>query len=547
MLSSTKERTINLAELTVIAVCAFLPIFFSLSYRINIFLSWEGAYRLYLGQIPFRDFGLPMGFGYWIIPAVFFKIFGPYLATLVKAQIFINLVSGVTFRAILNLFKIDPFKRLCSVVVYCLTFILGNLWPWYNHSVIVFELIGLYFILSYILKSDQRFRIVSLIAGCFFLFLSFFTKQDAGALSIMLGASLMLYYAIIKNSFKPIGLFVLIMAGMTLLFILPFIQYDFFYWFNLGQPPHNSRVSIRDFAAVIFGESRWEKFYFLPIAGIVYFKFHRDPKFYLQKKEMIFVLLTLGILVEALLFQVTSYVPKNNNIFFHSFCFAFILANVNIDTSRFKLKLAPIVLIFVLFWWSETFWKYLDRMIVSRLFPHKVENITGNVGMGSFVLPTPCDTLRYSDQSTWTFSKYTAFQKVMMPMQTVTGIDYIMNMDVIRKKKSATKVLNMSELTPLAHEIGYELEKNQPLWYHHGVGIFDKEIDVFCNRIKNNYYDVVIFENIPGLNNFYPFIIRDCLLQNYSHSYTFKAPRSDFQGFVEIYVPKTTETPIAAR
>ena len=41
-----------------------------------------------------------------------------------------------------------------------------------------------------------------------------------------------------------------------------------------------------------------------------------------------FTLLTLGILAEAAIFQVTSYVPEDNNIFFHSFAFVFIFSGL---------------------------------------------------------------------------------------------------------------------------------------------------------------------------------------------------------------------------
>jgi len=122
-----------------------------------------------------------------------------------------------------------------------------------------------------------------------------------------------------------------------------------------------------------------------------------------------------------------------------------------------------------------------------------------------------------------------------MPAQTAAGIDYVMNMNVIKTKGPSVRMLNMSELTPLAYEIGYELEKKQPLWYHLGVGMFAKETNFFCSRIEHQYYDVVLFEYIPGLNNFYPFSIRECLAKNYVHVKTFKAPRSDFQGFIEVY------------
>jgi hypothetical protein len=253
---------------------------------------------------------------------------------------------------------------------------------------------------------------------------------------------------------------------------------------------------------------------------------------------MLFILFTLGILAEAFLFQVTSYIPKNNNIFFHSFCFAFIIVHLDLGDLKVNPKFAVLLLMLVLFWWSDSYWKYLNRIFISKLFPNTRESVEGNVGMSSYLVSTPCDTMRYSDPATWELSHYKAFKNVMMPPQTVAGIDYIMNLDVVKTKGRSMRMLNMTELTPLAFEIGYELEKKQPLWYHLGVGMFKKEVTFFCSRIEHQYYDVVLFEYIPGLNNFYPFSIRQYLAENYVHKKTFKAPRSDHQGFIEVYERK---------
>src|SRR5688572_32847076 len=100
---SLSERQLLVCELLIIVFFCFTPLFFNNPYRINIFLSWEGAYRMYLGQMPFRDFSLPMGYGYWVIPALFFKLFGPYFYSLIKARVFINLAAVLTFRSILRL------------------------------------------------------------------------------------------------------------------------------------------------------------------------------------------------------------------------------------------------------------------------------------------------------------------------------------------------------------------------------------------------------------------------------------------------------------
>src|SRR5678815_1396438 len=114
---------------------------------LNIFLSWEGAYRLSIGQIPFKDFALPMGYGYWVIPALFFKIFGPFMYTLIKAQVFINLVSVITFRAILRKLNVDSVTVFLSIIIFCFSYVSWNFWPWYNHLVIVLGFVAVYFAL----------------------------------------------------------------------------------------------------------------------------------------------------------------------------------------------------------------------------------------------------------------------------------------------------------------------------------------------------------------------------------------------------------------
>jgi len=172
---SIQEKWINRLEWIIIIGFAIIPLFINFPYRVNIFLSWEGAYRLYLGQVPYRDFGLPMGFGFWLIPALFFKLFGPYLITLIKAQVFINIISGFAFRSILISLSVNPTVRLLSVLVYVISFSFFNFWPWYDQSVIVFEIIGLAFLLKHLFQSTElKWKLIHLALSAVFLFWSFF-------------------------------------------------------------------------------------------------------------------------------------------------------------------------------------------------------------------------------------------------------------------------------------------------------------------------------------------------------------------------------------
>ena len=530
------------ADLFIIIVFCFVPVFLSFPYRVNIFLSWEGAYRLYLGQIPYKDFGLPMGFTYWVVPAIFFKIFGPYLITLVKAQVFLNLICALSFRGILKKLKLADGIRISVIIIFCLSYILINFWPWYNNSVIIYELAGLNFLFGFFAR-DNKWKYAYLFLSCFFLFASFFTKQDGGFLGFAIATALVFYHAIVSKKWKDFFLFIFGYVIIGVLIILPFTKYSFGYWFNHGQPPHTARFSAQDLFNTLFTGSQWIKFYLLLIAIIVAFKIRNNKRFFLNKNEILFLLLTLGILAEALIFGITSYTPPDNNIFFHSFALAYILAGLAeiaaIDFNRYRYFFGLVLL--VLFWWSGGYWQYINR-IASRMFPPQQtalenDNISAENVINEHTYMLNLDTNYYEDESTWrTIDSLKSFQKIYLPPSTIAGIQRLKKMPLLKDKN--VRVLNMTELTPLDYEFGYKLEtgENYPLWDHLGVCMFNKQCDDFCDKIKNKEYDVVLFENVPSLNNFFPFRIRDSLQVYYNKTDSFLAPRRPTNGTIEVYI-----------
>jgi len=157
------------------------------------------------------------------------------------------------------------------------------------------------------------------------------------------------------------------------------------------------------------------------------------------------------------------------------------------------------------------------------------------------------DTVRDIPQDQWVECGLPSFYRITMPAPTADGIHRLMDMDLVKRGRNGNlKVLNMSELTPLAEEIPFQLEKNSqlPLWYHLGVGMFNKQADTFETRIGQHYYDLVLFEYIPTLNNFYPFRVRDSLRQEYRLVDSFLAPRRgpETKGQIEVYVRPETKS-----
>ena len=174
-LTINRQRNyLGIAEILIIVLLASVPLFVTFPYRVNIFLSWEGAYRIGQGELPFRDFGTPLGGMFWVIPGIFFKIFGTQMVTLVKAQVFINIISGLAFRSILKSCGVQPGISFVSVLLYCLSFSFFNFWPWYNHTVIVYEFIGLAFLFKAIANPASKWAKPWLVLAAFFSVCSLF-------------------------------------------------------------------------------------------------------------------------------------------------------------------------------------------------------------------------------------------------------------------------------------------------------------------------------------------------------------------------------------
>ena len=539
------KRILSIAEVLVIVVIALIPLFPNLPYRLNSYLSWEGAYRMANGQVPFKDFGMPLGYMYWVIPAFFFKVFGAQMITLIKAQVLINIIGGLSFRWMLKSLNVPAAISFVGILVFCLTYSLPNYWPWYNNTVIFYEFVALAFLLHFLTRKPSKWALTWPALSGAFVFFSFFTKQDGGGLALLVCLALLIYDAVIEKRWAPVAAFAGGILITGLLMIMPLINYGFGYWFNHGQPPHSSRISISDIIKEFLLQSQWLKFYLAFIIILLFATVKNFTAFLQNKQLMLFTLLTLGIIAEAIVFQVTSYLPVDNNIFYHSFAIVYILTllssllPININTWKTTIVFTACILL----WWSQTYWKYIERFII----PSKQETYTSHKHAGyTYADVVNRNTYMIEIDTTavplheWRLSSLPTLRKVLLPGPTVDGIGRLMNSPLVKSGKKL-KVLNMSELTTLAAEIPFDLEtgKDYPLWFHKGVGMFEKETNMFISRVKNNYYDLVLFQYVPYSNNIYPFSVREALMENYNRVDTVPVPRNpSSHAWIEIYVQK---------
>jgi hypothetical protein len=204
--------------------------------------------------------------------------------------------------------------------------------------------------------------------------------------------------------------------------------------------------------------------------------------------------------------------------YFHAFGIAGILALLPLFSisARPRMAIASLAIIALVF--SGGYWRYVSGVL-------KLDKKTQH--------ETSTDS-EQKDHGPWISTTIRGFERVTMPSETVQGMKRLLE-DVSTRPKPPM-VLNMSELTPLALEMNYVPPTNQPLWYHLNIGIFDKEVDEFCKRVARQEYDVVLFEDIPDLTEFYPYRVRDALREHYVLKDTFLAPRKLENSIIEVYV-----------
>lgn len=525
------EKKITVLEYALIVITAIIPLFLDFPYRINLFLAWEGAYRMSNGEIPYRDFGSPVGYGFWILPAIFFKVFGPYVYTLLIVQTFINIVSGTIFRALLRTFGLPAGVSFLALLVYCLSYSMFNFWPWYNHLVFVIELGGLYLLCGVLLKERSGRRVWRLVLSAFLIALSFMTKQDTGALGFLIAIALLGYDYWCERDLRASAIFIGAYAVSMAVLIIPFLPYQFSYWFNMGQFPHYARVDKFDIVNEFLGASNLIKFYLIFLVVVTLYRL-QQKSLTEDKPYFLFALLVLCILGQASVIQVTSYTPLDGNIYFHSFAFALIGLHFSSFINTQKAVTLGVLAVLVGLWWSGIFWTRFLKERVEKVLVADKSARKDVISKRTYLISG--DTLSHS-RSRWIVPPVESFRRIRVPEGTAEGIQKVMDLPVSKKKD--LKVLNMSELTSLAHDMGYKLEtgENHPLWFHKGVSFFDREVDLFCGKISRGEYDLILFEDIPNVNQFYPYEVRDCIKDNYKFKFKFLAPRVPEISYIEVY------------
>ena len=276
-------------------------------------IIFEGSQRISEGQMPYKDFTIVMGPVVFLMQSFFNLFFGTTFFSMFIHSLFLSLIICIIFyyfcRKEFNIFISFIFSIFFYISFQGLAF-----HPFYNHSTYFFLFLNVFLLLLYIKKPlpIYVFILSSILAS-----LDFYTKQDIGVLHIILVFCYFIFNY--KKQWKSIILYLIITAILVLGIYFSLAKFtDFEYWFNLGQYPHNTRLSnLLNPIKILEILSSWE--FYISLIFIFFILFVKNNK---NKSLMsLFLIISISALVNRTLTGVTRQVSVITTVMLIFFIF----------------------------------------------------------------------------------------------------------------------------------------------------------------------------------------------------------------------------------
>jgi hypothetical protein len=493
-LSLIKAPTVALMGLAILCSVALLAFAMQRNFLlwVDYCITFEGAYRIYCGQWPYRDFGLPVGPVSFLVPAGFFVALGPSWDALLLSQGLQNTVMLCLLVAILRQLGTHPVVIAISLLVFTLAYLPGATHPWYNSTGTLMALACVAFALRRGLAAPV---LAGICAG-----LAVLSKQDIGLISLAFGGLFLSLSAKGLNSERieiahsdspwtavagTVGLrSVLFGAAAVLTIVLTAWLTDwgaFWYWLNLGQPPHHPR------------------------------ELHPRYLIHATPGSVSLLIIVLGLARDNLrllvsgLFLLAGTVTSvtSGNPFLASYGLAFApvaLGEALLQPARHRLGMAVLCASALWYLFPEPLAN--TKYILHSFLDSKVEHLRERTLHFDFPISRFPSSLRAFGRNN------------MAPDET---IDFLLALPRTVPIAPTTEILNLSELTPIYAHWAIAPPKGIPLWFHPEVSMFEREAKAVNQLLEGDRFDLILLQEpfVAGTKSFKTF--RDTLERNIAY------------------------------
>jgi len=423
-------------------------------------IIWEAAYRIYLGQTPFIDFSTPVGPGSFLIPALFFKIFGPTWHSLQLSQLFQSSILLLCGYYILKKTGVKERALSISIIFFTLLYLIFLSHPWYNSTATLFFFISLAIILT---QKRYSFFIAGIFSG-----FSFLTKQDVGIINLFAICiiSILMYQDIKKISYRLLNI-IIFLFGM-LFVISSFANF-------IGLPRFSEWLLMSLKLSLQRGNGLEDLFKGMPllILGLICLKY-----FFEDKKKL---LLYASILYFAAFISVQTKALFFTNFFYTLFSFPIVTYFIHTRNKLISVSVT-ILISFSLFSPLVSLINLATTLSMDMPEPYSFKHDM----VTKYVIKAP-PNIKIIDN-------------MWAPPDTFKAIKEIQQIFKEKYKESGSppSILNLSEITPIYGELGVSPPKNFPLWFDPKLTISDAEANQIKKQIKESRFDIIIFQSTFG-------------------------------------------------
>jgi hypothetical protein len=340
---------------------------------------------------------------------------------------------------------------------------------------------------------------------------SFLSKQDFGLLALAgTGAYVLFFYEQGKLSFKP-GLWLGLGFGLGIAtMVVPFLAHDFGYWFNFGQPPHQSRLNDTHRLIWSFIDlSHSQETIVSTVAVFIVHIFAYQAKWY-KNLDFRYLGFVMFMYVQSVATYLTSGLFQS-----HDYSLAFLLvgfASVVFSAIEHK-KLLPILKLSAL-----GFFFYVQ---VNPFFDEVIYGFDW-------------DSYRFIHNSPLRVSNHKGYNNLLISEAALNGaVGFDAYLDSKLTEGKEYKILNTSEFTPSVQKKGLIQPTGYPLWFDSANSFFPRERQKCYADLKSHQFDLLF---IQATHSPHPVGFIDSVNKYYYKTAAFFTPCG--YDSVRVYEPK---------